>query len=172
MNDTAAGLGPRGFPIGPVFCAVLSFCCAVAQAQPGPFGPDEDYGIDLDSCERTLDIRQVHPPLGTVDFVRGVARLRISMVGIDHYEAQAFTGEASASPVVRVRVQATTPSDVSEDGICHDLNRDGTVDFVVALWGHGNGLGASFYDRLVALSTPDGYRFWVIPTMSRPRRTS
>lgn len=52
-----------------------------------------------------------------------------------------------------------------DDAICDDLNHDGATDFVVTLWGHGNGGGASSYDRLIALSFGDSYRFWVIPTM-------
>lgn len=89
----------------------------------GPFGPDEDYVVALDACEGSLDVRQAHPPLGTVDFSRNgdEARLRITMVGISHYEAQVFSLTAAS--------------------------------------------GASSYDRLIALSFGDSYRFWVIPTM-------
>lgn len=134
----------------------------------GPFGPDEDYVVALDACEGSLDVRQAHPPLGTVDFSRNgdEARLRITMVGISHYEAQVFSLTAASGALVQVRVQATMPNDVRlDDAICDDLNHDGATDFVVALWGHGNGGGASSYDRLIALSFGDSYRFWVIPTM-------
>ena len=83
-----------------------------------------------------------------------------------HYEAQVFLRDAALGTRVNVNVQATMPDDVGlDDAICHDLNRDGATDFVVTLWGHGNGLGASLYDRLVALSAGDAYRFWVLPTM-------
>jgi len=147
--------------------ATISFA---AQAGPyGPFAPNEHYGIAVSACEGVLDVRQVHPPLGTVDFSRSDSeqRLRITMVGISHYEAEVLSGDVTVGTRVTVNVQATTPNDVGlDDAICHDLNLDGAMDFVVTLWGHGNGLGASFYDRLIALSADDGYRFWVVPTMS------
>lgn len=146
-----------------------AFPFAAPAGRYGPFAPDEDYTLPLDACEGVLDMRQVHPPLGTVEFSGsdGGSRLRVTMAGISHYEAQVFAGSAERSAKVSVPVQATTPNDVGiDDAICDDLNRDGVTDFVVTLWGHGNGLGAAFYDRLVALSARGGYRFWVLPTMS------
>ncbi|HZL92332.1 MAG TPA: hypothetical protein VFB99_01770 [Vicinamibacterales bacterium] len=140
-----------------VWAAVLLGGAPTLAGAQSAFGPTEDYRIPLAPCERTLDTRQVHPPLGTVDLFRGDARLRITMVGVDNYKAQAFAGALPRSPDVTVRVQATTPGDVSEHGYCHDLNRDGSTDFAVALWRHGNGLGASFYDWLIALSSGDSY---------------
>lgn len=147
-----------------LFAAAISFA-----AQAGPLGQDEDHVVAFDACEGSLDVRQAHPPLGTVDFSRlgDEVRLRIAMVGISHFEAQVFSLTVPRSASVMVRVQATMPNDVGlDDAICDDLNQDGATDFVVTLWGHGNGLGASFYNRLIALSSDDSYRFWVIPTMS------
>jgi hypothetical protein len=135
----------------------------------GPFAPDEDYVVTLDLCEGALDVQQVHPPLGTVDFSHSDSqrRLRITMAGLSHYEAQVLSLEGPHSAQVTLQVQATTPNDIGfDDAICHDLNGDGLTDFVVTLWGHGNGLGAAFYNRLIALSAGSGYRFWVVPTMS------
>jgi hypothetical protein len=149
-----------------VLLAALPF--AAGAGPYGPFGPDEDYVIALGVCEGTLDMRQVHPPLGTIEFALpgDAARLRITMAGISHYEAQVLATATPRSARVEVPVEATTPGDVGlDDAICDDLNRDGATDFVVTLWGHGNGLGASFYDRLVVLSSGEGYRFWVLPTM-------
>lgn len=142
----------------------------VAKAGPyGPFAPDENYVVELDSCQGSMDVQQVHPPLGAVDFLgtNSEPQLRITMAGLSHYEAQVVSSEMPLSARVNVQVQATMPSDVGlDDAICHDLNRDGSTDFIVNLWGHGNGLGAESYNRLIALSTGDGYRFWVVPTMS------
>ena len=141
----------------------------MALAGPyGPFGPDEDYAIELGGCEGSIDVDQTHPPLGRADFSRAdeQTRLRLTLVGISHYEAQVFAGGSPRSRLVRVPVQATLPSDVGlDDAICDDLNRDGVTDFVVSLWGHGNGFGASWYDRLIALSSNEGYRFWFVPTL-------
>src|SRR5690349_17814325 len=118
----------------------------VAHAGPyGPFSPDEDYTLTLRACENASDVRQQHPPLGTIDFSRpdSERRLQIAMVGTTHYEAQTFSRDAAFGPRVNVNLQATMPFDVGlEDAICHDLNRDGTMDFVVTFSRHGNGLGA------------------------------
>jgi hypothetical protein len=134
----------------------------------GPFEAGENHVVSLNRCTTAVDVRQVHPPLGTVDFSRaGVdVKLRLQMVGIDYYEAQVLSSVAPVGEVVKVVVPATTPTDIGVDtAICDDFNNDGTMDFVVALWRHGNGLGASFYDRLIALSSGKMYRYWVIPTM-------
>ena len=153
-----------------LFAAVISL---PAQAGPyGPFAPDENYVVALDACEGAQSVDQVHPPLGTVDFSRtsDEARLRLTMAGISHYKAQVFSNALARSTLVTVWVQASMPLDVGlGDAICDDLNGDGVTDFVVNLWGHGNGLGASFYDRLIALSSGDSYRFWVVSTMSPGR---
>lgn len=141
----------------------------VANAGPyGPFAPDEDYVVELGTCEGDLDAQQMNPPVGTADFYRSDSqqRLRITMAGTGYYEAQVFSSGVPLSMPASVSIQATTPNDVGlDDAICHDLNRDGATDFIVTLWGHGNGLGAEFYDRLIVLSSGNAYRFWVVPTM-------
>ena len=157
--------------VGKAIATLVATSAFVAHAgQYGPFSPDENYTIELQACENALDVRQNHPPLGTVDFSRSDSerRLRLTMVGeTTHYEAQVFSGDAAFGARVNVDVEATMPNDVGlDDAICHDLNRDGATDFVVTLWGHGNGLGASFYQRMIALSAGASYRFWILPTMS------
>jgi hypothetical protein len=136
-------------------------------AHASAFGPDEDYVLDLDRCAGVLDAREQHPPRGTWDFTSADGRrLRITMAGTELYEAQMFERDEALSPNVTVRVQVAVPSDVGSEAVCADLNRDGATDFAVTLWGRGNGLGASFYDRLIALSSGASYRFFVVPTMS------
>jgi hypothetical protein len=51
-----------------------------------------------------------------------------------------------------------------ESAWCADLNDDGAVDFVLPLWGHGNGLGSLFYELVIVLSSGSRYRMWVVPT--------
>jgi hypothetical protein len=134
----------------------------------GPFEAGESHAISLNRCANAVDVRQVHPPLGTVDFSRAGSdvTLRLQMVGIDYYEAQVFSRAAPVGEAVKVVLPVTTPTDIGVDtAICDDFNNDGITDFVIALWRHGNGLGASFYDRLIALSSGKTYRYWVIPTM-------
>ena len=152
-----------------VMFSAAAIPCSLMAGPYGPFAPDEDYVVELNVCEGMQEVQQVHPPLGTVYLSGpdGPQQLRITMAGTTHYEAQVFSADAPLGRRVKVKVQATTPNDVGiDDAVCDDLNGDGATDFVVTLWGHGNGLGASFYDRLVALSTSDGYRFWVVPAMS------
>jgi hypothetical protein len=129
-----------------------------------PFFPDESYTVDLRACDTTLDVRVVHPPEGNVLFASGATTLQLRMVGLSGYEARVIDNDEPGEPVP-IPVEATTPNDVEQDAVCADLNGDGRVDFVVSLWLHGNGLGADFYRRLIALSAPGGYRFWVAPTM-------
>jgi hypothetical protein len=117
-------------------------------------------------------VQQFHPPLGSINFARAgnAARLHLTMAGTERYEAQVFFGAVPRGQAVNVNVGVVVPTDVRVDSaVCDDLNGDGASDFVVALWGHGNGLGARFYDRLIALSAGDDYRFWVLPTMDPSR---
>jgi len=142
---------------------------SVALAGPyGPFDSAENNVVVLNGCETVRDVQQVYPPLGSVDFARAgdETRLHLTMAGNEHYEAQVFSGAVPRGQRVNANVQAADSNDVRVDGaVCDDLNGDGARDFVVALWLHGNGLGARFYDRLIALSAGDNYRFWVLQTM-------
>jgi len=49
---------------------------------------------------------------------------------------------------------------------CGDLNGDGILDFLLPLSGRGNGLGALFFQLVVALSSQAAYRVWVVPAMA------
>jgi hypothetical protein len=49
---------------------------------------------------------------------------------------------------------------------CADLNGDRALDFVLALWGHGNGLGSVFYELVIVVSSGSRYRIWVVLTAS------
>jgi hypothetical protein len=49
---------------------------------------------------------------------------------------------------------------------CADLNGDRALDFVLPLWGHGNGLGSVFYELVIVLSSGSRYRLWVVRTAS------
>jgi len=47
---------------------------------------------------------------------------------------------------------------------CADFNGDRQLDFALPLRSTGNGLGASFSQLIVALSSASTYRIWVVPT--------
>ncbi len=157
-----------------LFCAVASSFGQTALAQHGfysPFGPEEDHALSLPACETARQISPAPAPAsgaweGTVDFSRGAAKLSLHVraSGID--EVRVFEdGSTAAGATLPVALDISLPSDVREEAVCADLNRDGRVDFVVSIWGHGNGLGASDYLWLVGLSTSSGYRFWSLDTM-------
>jgi hypothetical protein len=148
-----------------VLAVVVTLPAVARGGAYGPFDTSENRAVTLEHCRSASDIRQDHPPLGDVDFSRAGsdARLRVTMAGIEHYEAQVFSAAAPVSARVNVNVQAMMPFDVTVDqALCDDLNRDGVMDFVVPLWNHGNGFGAGYYDWLIALSADATYRFWTI----------
>ena len=149
-----------------------AFPSAALAGPYGPFDSSENYVVALGACETVEDVQQFYPPLGSIDFARAgdEARLHLTMAGNEHYGAQVFLGAVPRGQAVNVNVGVAVPTDVRVDGaVCDDLNGDGASDFVVALWGHGNGLVARFYDRLIALSAGDNYRFWVLQTMDPSR---
>jgi hypothetical protein len=108
----------------------------------------------------------MHPPEGTIDFWQdGNVTLTLTMSDF-HYIVQVRNNSTLLSEEVYLDVPAVIPADVADSAVCADLNRDGETDFVITLWLHGNGLGASFYKRLIVLSSLEGYRFWIMPTMT------
>ncbi len=141
----------------------------IASALPkshSPFFPEENYMLSLGVCSTSRDVTNMHPPEGTIKFWQD-ENLTLALTMSDfHYIVQVRNNSTPLSEAVYVDVQAAIPGDVVESAVCADLNRDGETDFVVTLWLHGNGLGASFYKRLIALSSLEGYRFWVVPTMT------
>ena len=70
------------------------------------------------------------------------------------------------TPRVKVPLVSTVVHLLPTEAICQDVNGDGITDFITDHSKHGNGLGASFYDRLVVLSSSSGgYRFWILQNM-------
>ena len=130
-----------------------------------PFFPEEDYTLSLGNCSTSRDVTNQHPPEGVVSFWQGRLKLNLTMVDL-HYVARVYSESKPTSETVHIHVQATMPWDVLQEAICADLNHDGRLDWVITLWLHGNSFGAEYYQRLIVLSSSDGYRFWVIPTMS------
>jgi hypothetical protein len=145
------------------------------QQGHGPFGATEHYSVALRVCQGNLDVRggprfpqepgDHFPPLdGRMEYSRpGLdAHLRVR-IDDEAYVAQVFVKDEPRSGSVPLSI--ISPIDLGEAAICDDLNRDGVVDFVATLWHHGNGLGASFYQRVVLLSDGPSYRAWTLETM-------
>ena len=131
-----------------------------------PFFPNEDYTLDLAICSTSRNVINEHPPEGTIEFWKEDSqKLTLNMTNL-HYIVQVHKDNEPLTDAIDVDIPVTMPFDVARDAVCSDLNRDSELDFVVTLWLHGNGLGALYYKRLIVLSSRDGYRFWVIPTMA------
>jgi len=180
-RNRAQHFARRAFQIGIALLGLLA-PTAAAFALPewySPFFEGEDFGVPLDTCDasRTSESGGGLDAKGTVAFAQGEVALQISVATVSD---GAFPRERYVAHVERAGRALTTPadtgldfttlSDVQTAPVCDDLNRDGEVDFAVAVWRHGNGLGASFYDYLVALSGPTGYRLWVVPTFEPSAR--
>jgi hypothetical protein len=138
-----------------------------------PFFLEENYILPLNICNhvaRTLE--NVHPALGSVTFTApdGLT-LILTMSSLrnpytEQYYAKVIQGGRVIAPTIQVPLVSTVVSLLPTKAICHDLNGDGTTDFLTDHSRHGNGLGARFYDRLVILSSSTGgYRFWILQTM-------
>jgi len=133
----AAGQSPPRFPVQR--CAQLA-----RDGPPGYFRPRAIiYGSDRRTDPRLRAI--------AVDTDRETGT-RIEIVDAD--------GRALAGPSL-----ASLPPDGRPESVfCADLNGDARLDFVLPLWGHGNGLGALFYELVVALSSGSTYRLWLVST--------
>jgi hypothetical protein len=107
---------------------------------------------------------QVPPEKGQIEYTRpGLdARLRIT-IDDQAFEARVFVGDQPRS--APIPVSAMMSFDLVKNAVCHDLNHDGVTDFIATISDHGNGLGAAYYHRLVALSDGASYRFWTLETM-------
>lgn len=143
----------------------VPFSATALPLSHSPFYPREDYTLSLDLCAISRELTNADPPGGTVVFSQkaGVS-LRLT-VSDYHYVAQVLGDSGPLTDAVNLDVDVVTPDDVLDGAVCADVNYDGETDFVVSLWLHGNSLGASFFNRLVVLSSSNGYRFWVVPTM-------
>jgi hypothetical protein len=154
--------------------AVLAiFVAASAGAATNPWGPfrqDEQRDLSLEPCKFSAMIEQEFPPRGTVDYRRRRVHLVLSLYTLG-FEAKVLDGTKEIGSAVIVPHEVVGASDVRGDGsICDDLNGDGQQDFVIEIWDHGNSGGASDFTRLIALSSPSGYRYWLLDT-SGPSRS-
>ncbi len=139
-----------------------------------PFFPDENYPLRMKSCEPVQRVSEnMHPASGSVTFTAADgASLILTMSTVpepytERYFAQITQGQRDVTPGVQVPLVSTVLFLLPTEAICEDLNGDGITDFVTDHSRHGNGLGASFYDRLVVLSSSSGgYRFWMLNNMN------
>jgi len=145
--------------------AILVAASAGATTNPwGPFRPDEKRSLSLESCEFSATIEQEFPPRGVVDYRRQRIHLVLSLY-TSGFEAKVLDDTRDIGSAVIVPHEVVGASDVRPEGsICDDLNGDGQQDFVIQIWGHGNSAGASEFTRLIALSSPSGYRYWLSHT--------
>lgn len=139
-----------------------------------PFFPEEDYTLPLNTCDAVNAVAEnMHPASGSVSFTAADgATLTLAMsTALDPYTEQYFAqvtqGPKELTPKVRVPLVSTALFLFPDEAICEDLNGDGITDFITDHSKHGNGLGASFFDRLVVLSSSSGsYRFWIVDNMT------
>ena len=132
-----------------------------------PFFPEEDYTLPLNTCAPVQRVSEnIHPASGSVMFTAtNGPTLTLTMSTVlepytEQYFAQVTQGPREVTPKVLVPLVSTVLFLLPTEAICEDLNGDGITDFVTDHSRHGNGLGASFYDRLVVLSSSSGgYRF-------------
>lgn len=146
-------------------CAPFAVYGAAVLAVPpehGPFSSDENRTLPLAVCETSRAISLDANWSGTVEFRSGDEQLSLTLADFGIREARTTGGADAAVPLA---FDVAAPNDVGDEAVCADLNGDGRTDFVVTFWQHGNGLGAEFYRRIVALSSDDGYRYWSLETM-------
>ena len=141
--------------------AMLSSTGALAfPVRHGPFLPGEEPTAWVATCTATRD------DASDVTFSVMAGDTSLHLVSSEgQVRAQVLEGEQATSPRVDTGIELALADDVAAQAVCQDLNHDGRVDFVATVWRHGNGLGASFHDRLIALSSAAGYRFWRLQTM-------
>ena len=168
-----SGISAQGLlPILLAGSLVLGSVAAALPSSHSPFLPDEIAVRSLAVCEPTSrEIAEMHPAQGAVSFASSNgSTLRLAMSSsadpyTERYEAQVTGPGQAPSPVVQVPFVATVAFLLPTAAICDDLNDDGVTDFITDHSRHGNGFGASFFDRLVVLSSPNGYRFWHLETL-------
>ena len=142
-----------------------------------PFFPEERYALSMNTCDPVQGVLEnMHPASASVTFTAtNGPMLTLTMFTMftmfdpynEQYFAQVTQGPRQVTPRVQVPLVSTVAFLLPTEAICHDLNGDGITDFVTDHSKHGNGLGASFYDRLVILSSSSGgYRFWIMKNMN------
>ena len=139
-----------------------------------PFFPDENYTLRMNSCDPVQRVSEnMHPASGSVTFTAPDGpTLTLTMSTVlepytERYFAQVTQGQREVTPKVQVPLVSSVLYLLPVEAICQDVNGDGITDFVTDHSRHGNGLGASFYDRLVVLSSSSGgYRFWIMNNMN------
>jgi len=150
---------------------------SIASGMPNthsPFFPEEDYTRAMKTCDPVQRVSEsMHPAAGSVTFTatNGTTLTLTMSTVLEPYTEQYFVQVTQDSREVTPRVQVPLVSTVlfllPTEAICEDLNGDGITDFVTDHSKHGNGLGASFYDRLVVLSSSSGgYRLWIMKNMN------
>ena len=138
-----------------------------------PFFPEEDYVLPLNRCEPVMrELENMHPAKGSVSFTAPDGRtLKLTMDALtdpysETYYAEITHGGDVIASAVQMPLVSTVVGLLPTQAICQDLNGDGVTDFITDHSKHGNGLGASFFDRLVILSSSaGGYRHWILQTM-------
>jgi len=138
-----------------------------------PFFPEENYVLPLTICEPvTRELENLHPALGSVTFTAPDGQTLVLTMSTlldpyaERYFAQVTRGGTQITPRVEVPLVSTVVNLLPTEAICQDINGDGVTDFITDHSKHGNGLGGSFYDRLVVLSTSSGdYRVWILQNM-------
>ena len=148
---------------------------SIAQGVPklhSPFFPGEIHTLTLETCEPVSRVvENNHPAQGSVIFTSSDgATLILTMASLsdpysEHYLAQVIK-DGIATPEVEVPLVSTVAGLLPKTAICQDLNGDGVTDFITDHSQHGNGFGASFYHRLVVLSSSsNSYRIQILSTV-------
>lgn len=157
------------------FAAVFAACALTASsvkaypADYGPFGPGQSPPhFSLQTCPL---LSEEGPAVVMGQEVRiygnaSAAGPRLRTRSIDYFsgiEVEVQDAE-QRSPAGPSQVSDFPAHSRPDSAWCADLNGDRALDFVLPLWGHGNGLSALFYELIVVLSSRSGYRIWVVPT--------
>ena len=154
-------------------CIVTANIASGLPSTHSPFFPGEGYTLPMNTCDPVQRVSEnLHPASGSVTFTAtNGPTLTLTMSTVlepytEQYFAQVTQGPREVTPRVQVPLVSTVLFLLPNEAICEDLNGDGITDFVTDHSKHGNGLGASFYDRLVILSSSaGGYRFWILQNM-------
>src|SRR5256885_5957252 len=157
------------------FVAAFAACALTANsvmAYPADYGPyDPGHSPPHFSLQTCPLLSEEGPAVVMGREIRIYGRARAAGPRLRTRSINSFSGievevlDAQQRPVAGPSQVSDFPAHSRPDSVwCGDLNGDRTLDFVLSLWGHGNGLGALFYELIVVLSSGSGYRMWVVPT--------